>query len=245
VVGKRKSWYSFCMGKLIVANWKMNPATEAEAVLLAKEVDLEGAVICPPFAFVASVGDVLKRAKLGAQDVFWEGSGAYTGEVSAHELKSVGVEYVIVGHSERRAFGETDEVVNKKVRAVLGEGLVPILCVGESREVRDKGIETAKEFIRDQLGACLVGVSTGAVVAYEPIWAISTSRAGEPETPEDAAEMISFIKEQAFGVCTLYGGSVNAENAAGFLSQEAIGGALVGGASLKPGEFTKIIELSR
>ena len=143
------------MSKLIIANWKMNPESLAEAVELAKASDIEGLMICPPFPFLEEVAKVLKKAKLGAQDLFWENpsassgqvpsagsgqGGAYTGEVSANELKSVGVEYVIVGHSERRQnFGETDEMVAKKIAAALAAGLKPVLCVGETQTERDAG----------------------------------------------------------------------------------------------------------
>jgi len=226
-------------------------------VRLAKGTDFEGAVIAPPYPFLSAVRGVLRHAALGAQDVFYEGAGPYTGEVSVGELKSLGVGYVILGHSERRALGEADEEIARKVRAVAGGRLVAILCVGESKEVRDKGLAAAKKFVARQLRACLSEIENlkskieNCVIAYEPVWAISTSRSGETETPEDAAEMIGFIKSEIrttgipFGQNpkseVLYGGSVNPENAEGFLSCKEIDGALVGGASLKPRAFRAIV----
>src|SRR3989344_4632314 len=128
------------MNKLIIANWKMNPATTKEAIRLAQESDVEGLVICPPFLFLEEVSKIIKKAKLGAQDCFWEEKGAYTGEISPKELKSLGVKYVIIGHSERRQnLGETDEIVAKKIIAAVNNNLTPILCVGETKEERASG----------------------------------------------------------------------------------------------------------
>src|SRR3989344_8370843 len=146
------------MNKLIIANWKMNPTSLKEAEKLAQESDVEGLVICPPFLFLEEVSKIIKKAKLGAQDCFWEEKGAYTGEISPKELKSLGVEYVIIGHSERRQnLGETDEIVAKKIKAAVEEGLTPILCVGETRAERDAG--KTKEVVERELkvGLSLVG----------------------------------------------------------------------------------------
>ena len=247
------------MKKLVIANWKMNPKTEEESVQLAKGTDLEGAVIAPPYLFLSAVGDVLKNAVLGAQDVFYAHDGAHTGEVSVEELKSLGVQYVILGHSERRALGETDKEVARKVRAVIDGGLRAVLCVGELREVRDTGLDAAREFVGKQLAASLPDTKSyeltaeSLLVAYEPVWAISTNRSGAAETPEDAAEMITFLKEtlqlhlgnNGDDVRVLYGGSVNAENAESFLSREEIDGALVGGASLGPDAFREIVRITK
>ena len=240
--------------KLLVANWKLNPQIEAEAVRLARASDAKNIVIAPPFPFLVAVGKALKRATLGAQDVFWKLHGAYTGGVSPLMLRALGVRYVIVGHSERRALGETDTMVNKKARAALRAGLAPILCVGEPLAVRRKGLAAAKRFVAHQLRADLRGVSPSSVishqssvVAYEPLWAIGTGRAA---TPADAAEMAEFIKgllvkSYKLKVSVLYGGSVNVRNAGAFLAEPAIDGALVGGASLQAAEFRKMISINQ
>jgi len=242
--------------KIIIANWKMNPQTTEEAIQLAKESDIEGLVICPPFPFLEEVKKTIKKAKLGAQDLFWEPQGAYTGEVSAKELKNLGVEYVIIGHSERRQnLGETDEIVAKKIKAAVEEGLTPILCVGETRAERDAG--KTKEVVERELkvGLSLVGQMSKVkgqrlVIAYEPIWAIGT---GTPDTPENMIEMSKFIRSQVSVVkcqmsgvrCqVLYGGSVTSKNAEDFLKYKEIEGALVGGASLSGEEIKKIVEIS-
>lgn len=239
--------------KIIIANWKMNPATLEEAIQLAKESDVEGLVICPSFPFLEEVGKTIKKAKLGAQDLFWAPRGAYTGEVSAKELKNLGVEYVIIGHSERRQnLGETDEMIAKKIKSAVEEGLIPILCVGETREERDAG-KTQEVVERElKIGLSLMGQwsnvkSQKLIVAYEPIWAIGT---GTPDTPENMIAMAKFIRSQLSNVSRqmsdvkcqiLYGGSVTGQNAEQFLSREEIDGALVGGASLKPEEIKNIV----
>jgi triosephosphate isomerase len=236
--------------KYIIANWKMNPASLDEAKKLAKASDVEGLVICPPFLFIEEVGLKIKKAKLGAQDLFWEEKGAFTGEISTEELKSVGAEYVIIGHSERRKnLGETDEMVAKKMAAALKAGLKPILCVGEPREIRDKG--KTKEFVENELRIGLSRIITEPaeiVVAYEPIWAIGT---GNPDTPENMANMVKFIKDllvklgSKLKAHVIYGGSVTSANAESFLKYKEIEGALVGGASLKGDEITKIVEIGK
>ncbi len=245
------------MKKLIVANWKMNPDSLGRAVSLAKKIDAGipktkniEVVIAPPFPFLAEVGKVLRNAKLGAQDAFWENVGPYTGEVSAAMLNHSGVEYVIIGHSERRRFlHETDEMIHKKILASLLAGLKVILCVGEPLAVRKRGLAAAKRFVGDQLKKDLKSPTTyhlpptNLIIAYEPIWAIST---GKPDRPADAAEMIQFIKRQVSGVKgqvrVLYGGSVNSQNAGSFVHYKGIDGALVGGAGLKAEELKKIIQ---
>lgn len=225
--------------KLIVANWKLNPDTEKEAVNLAKESDVEGLIICPPFPFLEAVAKVIKKAKLGAQDLFWEEKGAYTGEVSGSQLKDLCVEYVIIGHSERRLkLGETDEMVAKKIKAALKDGLKPILCVGETAEERARGI--AEEVVERELriGLSLIPEKEKEViVAYEPIWAIGT---GTPDTPGNMLEMVRLIKGAA-----IYGGSITSENAEDFLKHQEIRGALVGGASLNSKEIKNIILVSK
>jgi triosephosphate isomerase len=213
-------------------------------------------VIAPPFVYLSAVGSILRNAVLGAQNLFGEEakSGPYTGEISALQLRRLGVKYVIVGHSERRALGESDEIINKKIKTALGEGLGVILCVGEPK--RESGIKSSKlkkekSYVKRQLLKDLIGICGSRlkirhpfVVAYEPVWAIGTGRA---DKPEEAAEMIKFIKNvlktkiPGLNARVLYGGSVNAKNASGFLNQREIEGALVGGASLKIKEFRKII----
>lgn len=241
------------MNKIIIANWKMNPSSVEEARKLAAETDVEGLIICPPFPFLEAVAKTIKKAKLGAQDVFWmnpPAGGAYTGEVSADELKNLCAEYVIVGHSERRQnLGETDEMVAKKIKAAVDAGLIPILCVGETRAERDSG--KTKEIIRRELeiGLSLISQlsnvkSQKLVIAYEPIWAIGT---GIPDTPENMLDMVKFINGQVSGArCqVIYGGSVTSKNAGLFLKHKEIDGALVGGASLKKEEITKIVEIAK
>jgi triosephosphate isomerase (TIM) len=241
------------MRKLIVANWKCHPDSVQEAVSLAKKVH-EGVrnaknaeiVIAPPFSYLASLIIRHPSLKWGAQDAFWENSGAYTGEVGPAMLKSLGVQYVIIGHSERRRIlGETDDMVNKKLLACLKAGLNVILCVGEPEQ---KGIENAKRFVQEQLKKDLKGIKNikKLVIAYEPVWAISGS-GGKADNPKDALEMVKFIKSLLHTTyhllpTVLYGGSVNSQNAESFLQYKEVDGALVGGASLKPAEFKKIIE---
>ena len=186
-----------------------------------------------------------KDISLGAQDVFWENlrsGGAYTGEISAEMLKKYGVKYVLVGHSERRALGDTNEIVGKKLKTALASGLKVILCVGESEDIRKKGITAAKNFVRAELKSALFGVKKkflkDIIVAYEPLWAIGT---GRTDKPSDAAEMANFIRTLLLPARVIYGGSVTAKNAEKFISQKGIDGALVGSASLDPKEFEKII----
>jgi triosephosphate isomerase (TIM) len=255
------------MGKLIVANWKEHPKTEAEALKLFKAVararrSKTGAAvevaICPPFIYLEEITRVFKRMSptarrglaLGAQDVFWEEQGAFTGEVGPRMLRSLGVKYAILGHSERRKFAkETDAMINKKVALAAHDGLKIILCVGESLAVRQKGIAAAKNFVQQQLLKDLKNVvlkSGDIAIAYEPIWAIGT---GKNDSPEDARAMAQFIKKllkerKQIKPRFLYGGSVNSKNAGDYVQLKEIDGALVGGASLKADEFIKIINLS-
>ncbi|OGZ00260.1 MAG: triose-phosphate isomerase [Candidatus Liptonbacteria bacterium RIFCSPLOWO2_01_FULL_52_25] len=247
------------MKKLIVANWKMNvPLLKSWRGFRApRGVEV---VVCPPFPYLSRFALHASRFKIGAQDVFWEEKGAFTGEVSSTMLKGVGVEYVIIGHSERRKWlCETDEMVNKKLIAALRAGLKVILCVGESLSVRKKGIAAAKRFVRSQLQKDLARVSrftlhaSRLVIAYEPIWAISGGHYGHPtDDPKDSAEMARFIKgivrstlhAPRSTIRVLYGGSVNSKNVKSFLHYKEIDGALVGGASLDAKEFRKMIEIA-
>ncbi|MBI3997093.1 MAG: triose-phosphate isomerase [Candidatus Omnitrophica bacterium] len=242
---------------IIAGNWKMH-LTLAEAHALvrqllgldAKSVDV---VICPPFTALSSVAALVKgsRIGLGAQDLFWEPQGAFTGEVSPVMLVDVGCRYVIIGHSERRTlFGETDESVNRKLVAALKHGLLPIVCIGETLAQRE-GHQTFHVITR-QLEGAFTGIAEadGAriTLAYEPVWAIGT---GRNATPEQAQEVHAFIRQwlgKRFGSSLAdslriqYGGSVNAANAASLLQQLDVDGALVGGASLKADAFGTIMK---
>ena len=251
------------MKKLIVANWKMNPDTMQKADDLFESVlplnlkllpfDL---VICPPFEYIEPLinhpKNKNKAIEFGAQDVFYENKGAYTGEISPKMLKDLGVGYVIVGHSERRKIlNESDKVINKKVLAALNGGLKVILCVGENSSVRKKGDKVVENYVRSQLEKDLLGVKSlklkikNLVIAYEPVWAIGT---GDQDTPEDAVKVVKFIKNllnskfQIPNSKLLYGGSVDSKNIKGFLQNKEIDGALVGGASINKKEFGKLLE---
>jgi len=230
------------MKKLIVANWKCNPTTRSEAEKLfdsinkgVKDMEVE-TVICPPFVFLG-----LGSGILGAQDSFYEEKGAYTGEVSVAMLKDLGCQYVIVGHSERRKyFNETNKEVNKKVKAVLGAGLTPIVCIGETEEERENN--KTEEILKKEIKDGLEEVDFAKIiVAYEPIWAIGTGNACDVEEAQRMREVIQ--KMTSKNIKILYGGSANASNAKSYLGV-GFDGLLVGGASLKAPEFIKIVEQS-
>ncbi|MBM3206080.1 MAG: triose-phosphate isomerase [Candidatus Staskawiczbacteria bacterium] len=233
------------MKKLIVANWKMNPSTQKEAVELfnavkdgVKESENAKVVICPPFIYLST----LKGLTLGAQNVFYKESGAYTGEVSPKQLKDLGVEYVITGHSEVRMYlGETNEVINKKIKESLSEGLKPIFCIGE-KEGENKE-EVLKRQITEGLRDLSEKESENIVIAYEPVWAIGT---GKNCSVEETKKSIEFIKKIVFqDINVLYGGSVKSSNASDYLKNGGVDGLLVGGSSLKPEEFIEIIKLAQ
>lgn len=251
------------MKKLIVANWKLNPTSKNEAERLARSVLSQGPyrvelVLAPPYVWLESIRRMLRgRATLAAQDLFWEEKGAYTGEISGKMVKNLGVTYVIVGHSERKVhLGETDEMINKKVLAAFKAGLKPILCVGERERPQShrSGVFQGPigEIIGSQLANALTGVPKVKIeiltVAYEPVWAIGT---GIPDTPEDAMSAAIFIRRivgKLYGTAigrklrVIYGGSVNAKNAASFINEDGIDGALVGGASVNAQEFFKLLK---
>jgi|SRR3990167_8123748 len=234
------------MRKLIIANWKSNPGSPASAVKLARATDRVGIVIAPPHVFLEHVAEVLNKSELGAQDVYGAKSGPYTGEASLNQLKSLGVKYIILGHSERRKYlKESDELIALKVKAALKAGFKVILCVGEGSAIRRRGLTASKKFVLNQLKSDIPRrVQKGKlIVAYEPVWAISTFKGAKPDTPEGASLMISFIKKSLSKIKpkVIYGGSVNASNAKAFLKERVIDGALIGGISLKPLEFHKII----
>lgn len=237
--------------KLIIGNWKMNPEKGEEAIFLAKKVDKKDAVIAPPFVFLSAVKKKIKNAKLAAQDVFWETEGSYTGEISPLQLKNLGVKYVILGHSERRALGETNEDVRKKIGACIKYLITPIVCVGET--VRDES-GNYLSFVKTELEEIFSGfpktILSKIVIAYEPIWAIGKNAEREA-TPVEAEEMAIFIKKvladvfddkAARSLKIIYGGSVNPKNASTFLREKNISGLLVGRDSLDPIKFNEILK---
>lgn len=240
------------MKKIIAANWKMTLKKDnlAPLVEVAKTADLTKVemIICPSFTHLSETAALIKNQKisLGAQDCFWEEKGAYTGEISAWDLKNEGCQYVLIGHSERRRyFVETDEIINKKLLAALASGLVPILCVGETKAEKDAGQTLGR--VAEQVKKDLIGVTVKAgqiIIAYEPVWAIGT---GDSCSPEIAFEVHSLIKQEvktAVGIdniAVLYGGSVDEKNVADFLRQSVIDGVLVGGASTKVEAFSKLL----
>lgn len=238
------------MGKMIVANWKMY-LSPSDSVKLFEVMAKKGkAVICPSFVVLERLGALAKKSgvRLGAQDCFWENRGAYTGEVSPLDLKDLGCEYVIVGHSERRNYlSETDEMVRKKVKSALTAGLIPILCVGENEAERNAGAAGAR--VVEQLEKALAGLDKlGAgqeiIIAYEPIWAIGTGQACGPEAAAKMHEVIKNKIAKLLGVKNvrvLYGGSVDDKNVASYLERAEIDGVLVGGASAKKDIFASLL----
>jgi len=241
---------------IIAGNWKMNTTVREATDLVAEmqplldQIDNIEKVVCPPFISLAAVSELIRGSslKLGAQNVYFEEKGAYTGEISPLMLADL-CEFVIIGHSERRQyFSETGEIVNKKILAAMGVGLKPILCIGERLEENEAG--RTEEIVIEQLRSALAGVDypSGLIIAYEPVWAIGTGKAA---TGGQANETIGFIRrrianlydeELARKIRILYGGSVTAANAGEFMQQAEIDGALVGGASLKSSEFVSIVQ---
>ena len=244
---------------LIIGNWKMHKVV-AEAVAFAREFAVgftslpdRDVAIAPPFTALHDLSAVLKGSAIAlcAQDIHWEQEGAFTGEVSAPMLLDAGCRYALIGHSERRRwFGESNEDVNRKAKAALKAGLLPVVCVGETLD--DREADQTFSIIRRQLKEGLNNISSDdirrAIVAYEPVWAIGT---GKTATPEQAEEVHDFIRQFiarihgtdiAAGIRILYGGSVNADNAGSLMAQKDIDGLLVGGASLDTGSFRKIID---
>ncbi len=255
------------MKKIIAANWKMYVDDRKQASELfnlankikTKHIEL---IFCPPFPYLSASYSFISRfrqplaksfVKLGAQDVSWQETGAHTGEVSPRMLKNLGVKYVIIGHSEKRIQGETDEIINKKIKAALNNNLKVILCVGENLKIRRRGLKTVKKFMASQLKKGLEGISAGQmtnsklIIAYEPIWAIYP---GKPDTPEDSLKMVKFIKNllenkmHKLKIKILYGGSVTSKNIADFIRYPEIDGVLIGHASTDVKEFKKILEES-
>jgi triosephosphate isomerase (TIM) len=248
---------------LIAGNWKMNPPSRSEAVALAQEVkagvgtavDVH-VVVCPPSVYLQAVDSVLEGSPigLGGQNMHWEAGGAYTGEVSGAMLVDAGCTHVILGHSERRhGMGETDAQVNAKLKAALAARLIPIVCLGETKDER-LGDRT-EAVVAAQLAGSLAGLSpeqmAGTVIAYEPVWAIGTGLTATPEQAQAAHAFIRARLAESFGEATAarvvvqYGGSVKPDNAADLLGCPDIDGALVGGASLKGADFLAIVQAGR
>lgn len=243
--------------EIIAGNWKMNntiadtKALITDLIPLVKDASAE-VVICVPYTDIAVAGEMIKgtNIKLGAENVHWAEKGAFTGEISAAMLKELDVEYVIIGHSERRQyFGETDETVNKRVKAALGSGLKPIICVGELLSERESG--KTEEVVGTQIRGAFEGIDKSEleniVVAYEPVWAIGT---GKTATAEEANSTIKFIRDTLAGLyCSCcagkvriqYGGSMNPKNVAELMAMPEIDGGLIGGASLKAVDFSKVV----
>jgi triosephosphate isomerase len=254
------------MKKIIVANWKMHPSSLGEARALVESTDEHvrsladaserlNIVVCPPFVFAEEVAGMLSTgvladvAQLGAQDVAMHEEGAQTGEVGAEQLEKLGVRYVIAGHSDRRyKMGESDDVVNEKIRTILAHGMVPIVCVGE--QTREGAWQDS---LRAQVEATFRGMTGGQVaqclIAYEPVWAISTSPDARPDTPASAVQSMALIRDvisdrfDASQATFLYGGSITSENVASFIERSEISGVLVGGASVRAEEFCSILSI--
>jgi triosephosphate isomerase len=248
--------------KILAGNWKMHKTVE-ESVALAVEIaaglqatggapTAHEVVVCPTYLALDRVANALKGTGIavGAQDMHWESQGAFTGKISGDMLKALGVTYVILGHSEQRAyFGETDETVNKKTRKALAEGLKPIVCVGETLEEREAGV--TEKVVETQLRGAYAGVSAAealnTVIAYEPVWAIGTGRTASSQQAQDVHAFIRGLlvalygAETAAGVRIQYGGSMKPENAAELLAQPDVDGGLIGGAALKADGFLGII----
>ncbi len=250
------------MRRLFIAgNWKMNK-TITEAITLANglkrelyDIQTVDIALCPPFTALDAISEVVAESnlKLGAQDVYWEASGAFTGEVAAPMLKDLGCTYCIVGHSERRQFfHETNETVNRKTAAVLETGLTPIVCVGETLAERERGLTFG--VVSDHVKKGLAGFSreeaAKIVIAYEPVWAIGTGKTATPEQAQEVHATIRgllaglFSKETAASMIILYGGSVKPDNTKDLVAQPDIDGALVGGASLDVRSFADIVTIA-
>jgi len=245
--------------KLIAANWKMYKTPEQTIAFFQEFLPMvagharDEIVVCPPFIDLHVAVEAAKGSNvvIGAQNVHWEKEGAFTGEISAGMLTAIAVTHVIIGHSERRQyFNETDDTVNRKLETALEHGLTPVVCVGEVLEEREAGL--TEDVLRRQCMRAFNGISAKKAaklaVAYEPVWAIGTGKTATPQMATDAHIVIRLEAEKAFGkefaerLRILYGGSVKPDNASALMSEEEIDGALVGGASLDPKNFTKIVK---
>lgn len=245
--------------KLIAGNWKMYKTPEQTVAFLRDFLPMvqdhtrDEIVVCPPFVDLQTAVEAAggSNVAVGAQNVHWEKEGAFTGEISAPMLTAVKVTHVIIGHSERRQyFGETDDTVNRRLEIALEYGLTPITCIGEVLEEREAGL--TEDVLRRQCIRAFNGISAKKaaklVIAYEPVWAIGTGKTATPEMASDAHAVIRYEAEKVFGaefaqqMRILYGGSVKPDNATALMSQEEIDGALVGGASLDPASFARIVK---
>jgi len=244
---------------IIAGNWKMNLSIkEAVELVTGLKRQLSGVndveiVVCPPFTHLTTVNDVIKGSNiaLGAQNIYCENNGAYTGEISAAMLKDVGCEFVIIGHSERREyFAESDQFINKKINKALEFGLKPIICVGETLSQRESN--KTEQVVTTQIKGCLAGLTEDqmlqCVIAYEPVWAIGTGKTATNEQAQEVHCLIRDLLKNLFSQSVSektriqYGGSVKPDNIAGLMSQKDIDGALVGGASLKEDSFVKLVK---
>ena len=245
--------------KIIFGNWKMNPVSVKEAEKLLKSIskDVSGVkrteiVVCPPFLYLESLKNLSKKIKLGAQDAFWGESGAFTGQISPVMLYNTKVKYVILGHSEKRELGENNIQINKKIKSTLSAEISPVLCVGES--FRDEN-HNYFNLVKSQIEECLDGLNKNLIskiiIAYEPVWALSTTVNRIDAMPADSLEMSIFIRKvltDKFGFNTempkiVYGGSVNEKNSMDFLKNGGVDGLLVGRSSLDPKKFIEIIKI--
>lgn len=244
--------------KIIIGNWKMNPLSSKEAEKLfdnmakgmpkTKKTEV---VICPPFVFLERMKKISKKITLGAQDAFYGDTGAFTGEISSEMLSLVGVKYVILGHSERRELGEKESDINKKIKSALSSQISPILCVGEKERDAEHNYFN---YVKNELEEGLAGVSKNLIskiiIAYEPIWAISSTPSRRDATPEDSMEMAIFIRKiisdkfgkDAYGTRIIYGGSVGVKNAGEFLSNGGVDGLLLGKTSLGSEKFLEVVK---
>ncbi len=232
------------MKKLIIANWKLNPTTLKDAQKLAASINRtkkNTVVLCPPTIYLSQIS----YPNLGAQDCFWQDKGPFTGQVSALQLKNLKIKYCIVGHSEKRSLGESDEIVNAKIKALLAHKITPILCVGFGTKVEQDDLEVA-DVLKQQLDIDLKNLDVSkVVVAYEPVWAISKGNpyVTKAADAEHAEKIAIFIKNRYKTPKVIYGASTNINNAQGFLSQRNIDGILSGGVSLIPSHFNQIINM--
>ncbi|MFA5335357.1 MAG: triose-phosphate isomerase [Candidatus Omnitrophota bacterium] len=247
---------------IIAGNWKMyKTAGEALELVNGLKAELKGEpavdiVVCPPFTAIAKVADALRGSNIGygAQDMYWEEEGAFTGEVAPKMITDLGCKYCIIGHSERRTyFNETNETVNKKVKAALKHGLTPIMCVGERLEERDSGktFDVVKGHVEGGLAGLTKDEVLKIVIAYEPVWAIGTGRTATPEQAQEVHKFIRSLLGEMYGeavssqVRIQYGGSVKPDNVKAIMAGADIDGALVGGASLKVKDFAEIVRQSK
>lgn len=247
------------MKKIIIGNWKMNPTSikEASKLVASLSLGLKGktteVVVAPPFPYIEKLKKISKKLVIASQDASFIDKGPYTGEVSGEMLRDLGVKYAILGHSERRKMGEDNILINKKIKSVLSAGITPILCVGE--EDRDENHEYFN-LVKTQLLECLKGIKKDVIskmiIAYEPVWAISTTLDRRDATAHDSQEMVIFIRKVISSITSpllakkirvLYGGSVNDRDAGEFLTKGGVDGLLVGKASLDSKKFLKIIDI--